>query len=65
MYDTAIREAGIVLESRLRETTASISFGQSLIEEYYKLISSWFGGKPGAIFNVLPGGPRAIFKVVR
>ena len=65
MYDTVIRESGIILETRLREITASASFGQALIEEYYKLFCSRFGGKPRAIFKVLRGELRTIFKFIR
>ncbi len=65
LYDTAIREAGIILEMRLREITESASFGQGLIEEYYKLLFSRYGGKPGAIFKVLRGELRTIFKFIR
>jgi hypothetical protein len=50
LYDTVIREAGVILESRLREIVASASFGQALIEEYYKLLCSRYGGKPRARF---------------
>jgi len=65
LYDTAIREAGIILETRLREITASASFGQALIEEYYKFLCSRYGGKPRAIFKVLRGELRTIFKFIR
>jgi hypothetical protein len=65
LYDTAIREAGIILETRLREITASTSFGQALIEEYYKLLCSRYGGKPRSIFKILRGELRTIFKFIR
>jgi len=64
-YDTAIREAGVILETRLREITGSASFGQVLIDEYYKLICSGCVDGPRAIFKVLRSELRTIFKFVR
>lgn len=64
-YDTAIREAAIILESRLREVTGSVGFGQALVDEYYKLLCSRYQGKPRAIFKILRGELRTIFKFVR
>jgi hypothetical protein len=64
-YDTAIREAGIILESRLREVTGSSLFGQNLVDEYYRLLCSRYQGNPRAIFKVLRSELRTIFKFVR
>jgi hypothetical protein len=64
-YDTAVREAGIILESRLREVTGSTNFGQGLVDEYYKLLCARYQGNPRAIFKILRSELRTIFKFVR
>jgi hypothetical protein len=64
-YDTAIREAAMILESRLREVTGSVGFGPALVDEYYKLLCSRYQGKPRAIFKIFRGELRTIFKFVR
>jgi hypothetical protein len=64
-YDTAIRETAIILESRLREITGSDLFGQALVEEYYKRLCLRNQNNPRAIFKVLRGELRTVFKFVR
>lgn len=65
MYDTAVREAGVILESRIREVTATELYGQMLIEEYYQRLCSQNRGKPTAFMKVLRTELRTLFKFVR
>jgi len=65
LYDTAVREAAIILEMRLCEITASALFGQSLIDKYYKLLCSRYRGRTSAFFKLLRSELRTIFKFMR
>jgi hypothetical protein len=65
LFDTAVREAGVILETRLREIVGSSAFGQDLVREYYKLICSRQRERPSAFFKVLRGELRTLFKFVR
>ena len=50
---------------RLSEITASALFGQSLIDNYYKLLCSRYGGRTSAFFKLLRSELRTIFKFIR
>jgi hypothetical protein len=63
-YDTAVREAGIVLETRLRKIVGSGAFGQALIEAYYAHLCAR-DGRTSAFLKVLRGELRTLFKFVR
>jgi len=65
LLDTAVREAGVILESRLRDATASSSYGQTLVEEYYAHLCSRDGGRATAASTVLRAELRTLFKFVR
>jgi hypothetical protein len=64
-HDTAVRDASIILESQLREVNGSSSFGQMLVNEYYEFLCARNNGRPTALFKVLRGELRTIFKFVR
>lgn len=65
MYDTAIREASIILESRIREITRTESYGQMLVDEYYQMLCAGSQGRATASMKVLRGELRTLFKFVR
>ena len=64
-HDTAVREASVVLESRLRVINKSSSYGQKLVEEYYDYLCARNHGRSTAFFKVLRGELRTVFKFVR
>jgi hypothetical protein len=64
-YDTAVREANIIIEMRLCDITGSNSYGQKLINEYYNLLCSRNGGQSSALLKVLRSELRSLFKFVR
>ncbi|HLY20848.1 MAG TPA: hypothetical protein VKT83_00105 [bacterium] len=63
-YDTVVREASVILETRLRDIVHSASYGQNLVKEYYELVCKQDGGS-SAFLKVLRGELRTIFKFVR
>jgi hypothetical protein len=64
-YDSAVREAAIILESRLRDFTKSDEFGIKLVEACYRKLCNGNPNKAAAFFKVLRGELRTIFKFVR
>jgi len=64
-YDTAVREANIIIEMRLCGITGSNAYGQKLINEYYDLLCSRNNGQSSALLKVLRSELRSIFKFIR
>lgn len=64
-FDTAVREAAIILESRLRDATNTSKWGQGLIEEYYATLCSRNGGQETAHMKIIRSELRTLFKFVR
>jgi hypothetical protein len=64
-YDTAVREACIILETRLRKIVGTRSFGQDLVEEYCTSVVSRYMRAPSAFLCILRGELRTVFKFVR
>ncbi len=65
LLDTAVREASVILESCLRDATASMLFGQDLVEQYYKLLCTRNEGRATAATKMLRAELRTLFKFVR
>jgi hypothetical protein len=65
LLDSAVREAGVILETRLREVVKTQAFGQDLVREYFNLVCSRRGVGSSAFLKVLRGELRTLFKFVR
>lgn len=63
-YDTAVREASVILETTLRELTLSEHFGQVLAEEFFKIAVNQ-SGRTSAYLKVARAELRTLFKFVR
>ena len=63
-YDTAIREACVLIESRIRAAIGSQSYGQTLINEYFAKLGATGRVLP-AWLKVIRSEFRALFRFVR
>jgi hypothetical protein len=64
LYDSAIREAAILLEMELCRRASVKKFGQALVNEYVNFIAAK-AGQHGAFQRYLKGELRAFFKFIR
>ena len=63
-YDTAVREACLLLETRVRTLTGTALFGNNLVEHYYlRLVQS--NMYTGASLKIIRTDLRSIFKFIR
>jgi hypothetical protein len=63
MYDTAVRELSVLIESRIRSLTGSTAYGIRLVDEFFQGVASRNLLNTGA--KVLRGELRTAFKFVR
>jgi hypothetical protein len=64
-FDTAVREACIILETRIREILGTRDYGQDLVEKYVASVVFRFGARLDAFLRVLRGEVRTVFKFIR
>ncbi|SEI96446.1 hypothetical protein SAMN04487917_103150 [Arthrobacter sp. yr096] len=64
LYDSAIRDLGAALETRMRVVTGTSGYGQNLIEDYIKALHTNQDGLPARIKS-LRQELRSIFKFIR
>lgn len=64
-YDTAVRDAAVILETRLRDISASSDRGPNLVDHYIRVLLVANGGIASAFIKVLHGELRTIFKFIR
>jgi hypothetical protein len=66
LYDTAVREASLILETTLRHSTGKTdTYGDVLVDDYYRYLLSLSGGKSTAFFKTLRSELKTLFKFVR
>jgi len=63
-YDTAIREACLLVEELLRRIAGSDSYGQKLVDEVFGSLTN-SGSYISALLKVMRGDVRTLFKFVR
>jgi hypothetical protein len=64
LYDTALRELGVMLESRMREHVGSTAFGAKLVDEFVENLTE-SGSYLNSYVKVLRVSLRTAFKFIR